>query len=210
MLRKLQKTSTASDVIVIVETFDTLKSRFIRDKAVWRTKLWFSYRSIKVVLHGTIRMIWFVWLLFGFKRFDLRSLQIVYNDRQVVHRVKTSDNEWQRMTTSGTTSDNEWQRVTTSGTTNDNEWQRVTISANFSFFQIREEPTTKHPKENSLNLEEDLWRRPIELRAETSTQEEILIIRSMDCRSSCSQIFVKISVLKNFAIFKIICVGVHF
>ena len=46
----------------------------------------------------------------------------------------------------------EWQRVTTSGTTNDNEWQRVTISANFSFFQIREEPTTKHPKENSLNL----------------------------------------------------------
>ena len=154
MLRKLQKTSTASDVIVIVETFDTLKSRFIRDKAVWRTKLWFSYRSIKVVLHGTIRMIWFVWLLFGFKRYDLRSLQIVYNDRQVVHRVKTSDNEWQRMTTSGTTSDN--------------EWQRVTISANFSFFQIREEPTTKHPKENSLNIEEDLWRRPIELRAETS------------------------------------------
>ena len=80
----------------------------------------------------------------------------------------SSDNEWQRMTTSGTTSDNEWQRVTTSGTTNDNEWQRVTISANFSFFQIREEATTKHPKENSLNIEEDLWRRPIELRAETS------------------------------------------
>ena len=66
----------------------------------------------------------------------------------------------------------EWQRVTTSGTTNDNEWQRVTISANFSFFQIREEPTTKHPKENSLNLEDDLWRRPIKLRAKTSTQEE--------------------------------------
>ena len=196
MLRKLQKTSTASDVIVIVETFDTLKSRFIRDKAVCRTKLWFSYRSIKVVLHGTIRMIWFVWLLFGFKRFDLRSLQIVYNDRQVVHRVKTSDNEWQRMTTSGTTSDN--------------EWQRVTIAANFLFFQIREEPTTKHPKENSLNLEEDLWRRPIELKAETSTQEEILTVTSRNCRSSCSQIFVKISVLKNFAIFKIICVGVHF
>ena len=72
------------------------------------------------------------------------------------------------MTASGTTSDNEWyiewQRVTT----NENEWQRVTISANFSFFQIREEATTKHPKENSLNIEEDLWRRPIELRAETS------------------------------------------
>ena len=72
--------------------------------------------------------------------------------------------------TSGTSSANEWQRVvqrvTTSGKTND-EWQRVTISANF-FFQIRQEPTTKHPKENSLNFEEDLWRRPIELRAKTS------------------------------------------
>ena len=65
-------------------------------------------------------------------------------------------------------SENEWQPVITSGTTSDNEWQRVTISANFSFFQIREEPNTKHPKENSLNIEEDLWRRPIELRAETS------------------------------------------
>ena len=70
--------------------------------------------------------------------------------------------------TSGTSSDNEWQRVVQRVTTNDNEWQRVTISANFSFFQIREEATTKHPKENSLNIEEDLWRRPIELRAETS------------------------------------------
>ena len=59
--------------------------------------------------------------------------------------------------TSGTSSDNEWQRVTTSGTTSDNECQRVTIPANFSFFfQVKEEPTTKHPKENSLNLEEDL------------------------------------------------------
>ena len=41
----------------------------------------------------------------------------------------TSDNEWQRVTTSGTTSDNGWQRVvqraTTSGTTNDNKWRRV-------------------------------------------------------------------------------------
>ena len=53
-------------------------------------------------------------------------------------------------------------------TKSDNEWQRVTISANFSFFQIREEPTTKHPEENSLNIEEDFWRRLIELRAETS------------------------------------------
>ena len=75
--------------------------------------------------------------------------------------------EWKRVATSGTTSDNEWQPVTTSGTTNDNEWQRVTISASFSFFQIREEATTKHPKENSLNMEKDLWRRPIVLRAKT-------------------------------------------
>ena len=64
-------------------------------------------------------------------------------------RVTTNDNEWQRMTTN----DNEWQRMTTSNnkwqsmTTNDNEWQRVVILANFPFFQIREEPTTMHPKE---------------------------------------------------------------
>ena len=131
--------------------------------------------------------------------------------QQVVQRVRTSgtksDNEWQRMTKSDnewqgiTKSNNEWQGMTTSGTTSDNEWQRVTISANFSFFQIREEPTTKHPKENSLNLEEDLWRRPIELRVEVSTQEEILTVRSRNCRSSCSQIVIKISVDKNFAIF---------
>ena len=64
------------------------------------------------------------------------------------------------MTTRGTTSDNEryneWQRAKTSDNESYNEWQRVvqrvTISANcFFFFQIREEPTTKHPKENFLN-----------------------------------------------------------
>ena len=62
-----------------------------------------------------------------------------------------------RVTTSGTASDNEWRvvRVTTSGTTNDNEWQQVTISANF-FFQIREEPTTKDPKENFKH-----WKGPL-------------------------------------------------
>ena len=73
-------------------------------------------------------------------------------------------NEWQRMTKS----DNELQRVVQRMTTSDNEWQRGTISASFSFFRKREEATTKHPKENSLNIEEDLWRRPIELRAGTS------------------------------------------
>ena len=40
----------------------------------------------------------------------------------------TSDNEWQRVTTSGTTSDNEWQRVTASGTTSYKEWQRMAMS----------------------------------------------------------------------------------
>ena len=84
--------------------------------------------------------------------------------QRVVQRVTTNDKDWQQMTTSNNKWYNEWQRVTA----NDNEWQQVTISANFSFFQIREEATTKHPKENSLNIEEDLWRRPIELRAETS------------------------------------------
>ena len=57
------------------------------------------------------------------------------------------------------------------------------------------------PANFCIEMEEDLWKRPFELRAETSTQEEILTIRSRNCRSSCSQIFVKISVLKNFAIF---------
>ena len=46
--------------------------------------------------------------------------------------------------------------MTTSGTTNDDEWQRVAILANSSFFRIIEQSTTKHPKENSLNLKENL------------------------------------------------------
>ena len=48
----------------------------------------------------------------------------------MVHRVTKSDNEWQRVTMSGTTSDNEWQRVTTSSTTNDKEWKWLTKSDN--------------------------------------------------------------------------------
>ena len=32
----------------------------------------------------------------------------------------------------------------------------MVISANFPFSRIREETTTKHPKENSLNIKEDL------------------------------------------------------
>ena len=75
------------------------------------------------------------------------------------------------MTTSGTTSDNEWHnewRVTT----NDNKWQRVAILANsffLFFFRIREESTTKHPKNYSFNLKGDLdGKRDIKLRAEGS------------------------------------------
>ena len=67
--------------------------------------------------------------------------------------------------------------MTTSGTTSDNEWQWVTISANFLFFLIKEEPTAKQPKENSLNLVEDLWSKPIKLRPEKRPYEEILTVR---------------------------------
>ena len=41
-------------------------------------------------------------------------------------------------------------------TTSDSEWQDRVISANFPFFRIKEEPTTKHSKDNPLNFEEDL------------------------------------------------------
>ena len=82
--------------------------------------------------------------------------------QRVVQRVTTNDNEWQRTTTS----DDEWQRVTTNGTTNDNEWQRMATSDNewsfrliFVFFQMKEEAPTKHPKENNLNIEEDLLKK---------------------------------------------------
>ena len=53
--------------------------------------------------------------------------------------------------------------------TSDNKCQRVASSANSPFFRIREEFTSKHPKENSLNLKEDLQKkRDIELRREES------------------------------------------
>ena len=59
-------------------------------------------------------------------------------------------------------SDKKWHwvvGVTAIGTANVDKWQGVVILANFPFFfffWIREEPTTKQPKENSLNLKEDL------------------------------------------------------
>ena len=56
-----------------------------------------------------------------------------------------SDNGWY----------NEWQRVVEQVTSSHIEWQIVTKSDKM-FFLIREQPTTKHPRENSLNLKEDL------------------------------------------------------
>ena len=53
----------------------------------------------------------------------------LWKDRQVVHRMTTSDHEWQQVVQRVTANDNqwynEWKRMTTSGKTSDNEWQRV-------------------------------------------------------------------------------------
>ena len=57
--------------------------------------------------------------------------------------------EWQLETTSDNECYNEWQRMTTS----DSEWSFRLI---FLFCELREEPTTKYPKEKSLNREEDI------------------------------------------------------
>ena len=68
----------------------------------------------------------------------------------MIHQMTTNDSKWQWIATSGktsgTTGDNEWQQMAMG----DNNWQRVTSSSHFGkfpFFQIREEPTTMHPKE---------------------------------------------------------------
>ena len=42
--------------------------------------------------------------------------------------MTTSDNEWQRVTTSGTKNDKEWQRVIKRVTTSDCKWQWVIAS----------------------------------------------------------------------------------
>ena len=69
---------------------------------------------------------------------------------------KSSEKEWQRVVQWETTSDNEWQRVVTNDNkwqkmiASDEEWQRARTSGHFGWFsliQIREEPTTMHPKE---------------------------------------------------------------
>ena len=73
--------------------------------------------------------------------------------------------------------------------------QRVTISANFSFFQIREEPTTKDPKENSLNIEEDLW-----IKSRNKPLRRNINSKSQEWEKQLFADLIKISVLKNFAI----------
>ena len=88
--------------------------------------------------------------------------------QRVIQPVATSDNKWYNEWQRVTTNDKGWQRVVQQVIANDSRWQRVTRNDNgwynewpfrliFLFFQIREEPTTKHPQENSLNLEDDLW-----------------------------------------------------
>ena len=62
--------------------------------------------------------------------------------------MQTIDNVWQRVVQRMTTSDTEWQRMAT----NVIEWLFQII---FLLFRIREGPTTKYPKENSLSLEKD-------------------------------------------------------
>ena len=49
-------------------------------------------------------------------------------------------------------SDSEWQRVTM----NDNE---LSFQLNFPFFRLKEKPTNKYSKENSLSVEEVLEER---------------------------------------------------
>ena len=92
---------------------------------------------------------------------DLQKMKGSFIKRQ--KNDTSSDNKWQRVTTSGTTIDSKWQRVTTndvprvttSGTASDIERQRVTTRGHFgqfSFFRIREEPTVKQSKENPIKL----------------------------------------------------------
>ena len=70
--------------------------------------------------------------------------------------MKTSDSEWQRVLQQVTTSNNKLERMTTSGATSDKEWHRMTMSGYFDQCPFFPEEATRHPKDNPLNLEEDL------------------------------------------------------
>ena len=112
--------------------------------------------------------------------------------------------EWQRVVQRVTTNDSEWQRVTTSRTTNDNEWQRVTASDHFdsSFFFSNKRGAYHWASQGELFKH---WRGPLKkahwIKSRYEPLRRILTVKKRNGRSSCSLIFIKISVLKNFAIF---------
>ena len=76
------------------------------------------------------------------------------------------------MTTSGITSENEWV------TANNNEWERVVILINFLFCRMREDITTKHPKVNSLNFEEDLEEELLRVQTSSTLRTTSTTVRS--------------------------------
>ena len=101
--------------------------------------------------------------------------------------MTTSDDEWQRLTTS----DNEWQQVTNK----DNEWKRV----------IKRMETNKS-KQNSAIFVSKLNKRPIWF---LNNFIQFFMQYIATIRNSRSQMFFKIGVYKNFAIFtgKHLCWG---
>ena len=88
----------------------------------------------------------------------------------MVHRVATSDNEWQRVTTNEhgwynewqrvvqrvTTSDNEWEKVIT----NEKEWQQMTMSDSEWQQVLQQMKTAQYPSENGW-LPSFLWQKQI-------------------------------------------------
>ena len=74
---------------------------------------------------------------------------------------KTSDNGWYEWQQKAAI-DKEWQQVTRNDNEWYNEWQRMTTSDHFGyfffFFQIREEPTTKHPGKYSYEIPCDYYK----------------------------------------------------
>ena len=85
--------------------------------------------------------------LFISKQLDY-PINWMHLDRRVVHRVTTSDNDWQRVVQRVTTNDNEWQRMTASGTSSDNkwcnEWQRVIGNDNDWYNEWQRMSTSDH------------------------------------------------------------------
>ena len=78
---------------------------------------------------------------------------IVYKKTDKWH---ISDNEWQRMTTSGTTSDNESERVTT----NEKEWKQMTMSDSERQQVVQRMKTAQYTSKNGW-LPSFLWQKQI-------------------------------------------------